>query len=92
MPAGHRATTDIATSARPLTRAHVKRAAATIVPEVRDVYDCNLETRSETDLRMSALRARGGASSRAEIEPALVPGSVCVLRVARGTKPAFPRR
>jgi hypothetical protein len=61
-------TTDTASSARPLSRAHVKRAAATIVPEVRDVHDCDLETRSETDLRMSALRARGSAASRGEVE------------------------
>jgi hypothetical protein len=38
------------------------------VPEVRDVYDCNLETRSETDLRMSALRARGDALSQGKVK------------------------
>jgi hypothetical protein len=86
-------TTDIAACARPLSRAYAKRAAATTVPEVRDVHDCDFETRSETDLRMSALRARGDAASRGQVEaePALAWDGVCV-RAAFGTKPAFPRR
>jgi hypothetical protein len=50
------------------------------MPEVRDVHDCDFETRGQADLRMSALRARGGAPSRgeAEAEVALVADGICV--------------
>ncbi len=83
----HRVTTDIATRARPLSRAHAKRAAAATVPEVRDVHDCDFETRGPTDFRMSALRARGDARSRGEVEAevALVSGGVRSRRLRNET-------
>ena len=62
--------TDIAIGARPLSRAHAKTSCATNMPEVWDVHDCDFETRDQTDLRMSALRARRDAPSRGEVAQA----------------------
>jgi hypothetical protein len=87
MPARHRVTTDIATRARPLSRAHAKRASAAAVPEVRDVHDCDLETRGQTDLRMSALRAPGDARSRGEAELAPMSEGVCVRPPSERNRP-----
>jgi hypothetical protein len=85
----HRVNTDIATSARPLSLTHAKRASAATVPKVRDVHDCDRETRGQADLRMSALRARGDARSRGEVEAelALVSDGVFVRPPSERNRP-----